>query len=110
MPEETPPGSVAACHEETPAITATTSADLPVEDNAAYVDSSPITPAAATADGPSVAMLEVKSDDGDKSVPEEEEVSREVSVSSGVEVGVEVAAVANEDELATAGEWYGRTR
>lgn len=110
MPEETPPGPVAACVEETPAITSTTIADLPMEDNAAYVYSSPITPAAAMADGPSAAMLEVKSDDGDKSVPEEEEVSREISVSSDVEEGVQAAAVANEDELATAGEWYGRTR
>lgn len=92
IPEEVPSASVAACHEETPANTTTTIADLYMED------------------GLPAAMLEVKGDDGNTPVPKEEEVSREVSVSTDVEVEVEVAAVADEDELATAGEWYGGTR
>lgn len=75
-----------------------------MEENAGSVCSSLIPPA-VDIDGSrsSAAMLEVKSDDGDKSAPKEEEVSREISVSSGVERGVEAAA-AEEDGLASAGE------
>ncbi|WP_411024151.1 hypothetical protein, partial [Salmonella sp. s58408] len=73
-----------------------------MEENAGSVCSSLIPPAVDIDGSPSsAAMLEVKSDDGDKSAPKEEQVSREISVSSGVERGVEAAA-AEEDGLASA--------
>ena len=53
-------------------------------------------------------MLEVKGGHVDKPVPKEE-VSREIAGRVDVDVGVEVAAVADEDELDTAGEWYDGT-
>lgn len=111
MPEEAPPTSVVVSHEEILSNATTTMADLSVEENAGYAYRSMISPADDMEDSSSSAvMLEVKSDDGDKSVPKEGEVSREISMSSGVEVGVEVAAAAEEAELATAGEWCDGTR
>ena len=107
-PGETSSASVAACHEDTSAITTTTIADLSMEENATSVYRSPIAPSADTEDGPSATMLEVKGGHVDKPVPKEE-VSREIAGRVDVDVGVEVAAVADEDELDTAGEWYDGT-
>lgn len=59
--------------------------------------------------GPAAAMSEAKgAADGGTSLLKEKEQSREIPLNADSEVGVEVemAAVADEDEPATAGEWH----